>query len=253
MNRIQFIEKREFFDPSLSKLFNIIVNYKGLNNPEEVGYCTKTYTTYFQKIENPDFNQAVRFFLSQKENLREKLISYQKLVGVYSFELINELKDFIENGDTRLIDFDSIKGRKQFISYKHKVVSLFWKNNLKETISKIKMWLAELEKFSNEDISEKGSKYLFNLLTIESMIGATIENDILKRLKINHVVIKNQEDEMKGIDAIVNGIKISIKSEKYLNSGYKRNSMNSFSADKFIIYQIYGENYKIINNAGFDF
>lgn len=250
MNKIPFIEKRESIDPAISKLFNIVVNLKGLNNPKDVGFCTIIYSKYFKENKVYNFEEAVKFYLRQQVGLRNKLIKYQDLVGVYSLELLYELDIFLKNGSKEIVGFESIKGKNQYKSYTHKVVSLFWKNNLETTIKKIKKWRESIV-LPFEEIHSLGKNYLFNLLTIESMIGTIIENDIIDRLSKNYNIEKNYEDEFNGVDVIIDNIKISIKSNHYLNSGYKRNANNNKEADCFILYKIIGDSYEIIKDSGF--
>ena len=71
--------KRLNLDKGLSKLFNIVVNFYQLNNPKEVGYCTKIYSEYFKKDLNPTYFKANKFYFNRvDEAVVEKM---QQMLG----------------------------------------------------------------------------------------------------------------------------------------------------------------------------
>lgn len=251
MRKIPFIEKRENLAPHLSKLFNIVVNYKGLNNPRKVGYCTQIYTAYFRQNDVHNFDDAVNFYLNYNERLKGLVSENQRLTGIYALELLKEIDDYLINGNSIIINSSSVKGNNQFRSYSHKVVAIFWKTDLKTTNQKIQSWRNKITE-SPELISELGSKYLFNLLTIESMIGTSIENDILRTLGLIYNVEKTLSDEKLGIDARVNDLRISVKSVQYKHSPYrataKQNILKNLQGG-IILYYIIKDDCYVVENA----
>ncbi len=224
--------KRLHLDKGLSKLFNIVVNFYQLNNPKEVGYCTKIYSEYFKKDFNPTYFKANQFYFN-KVNIAvvEKNATN---VGPLAIKLVNSLK--------KLTDFSVRKTSKEEETIVDRTLFLLKGYNEEETKSRVLRLISDAE---GKDLLSLGKKYLYNLLTAESMYGAYKEIRILKFFKKEgyKIYLPTEEMDKYGIDAVINNNPISIKSINYYKGIYKKR-VDSLK-EKFVV--IIYEDDEIVN------
>lgn len=269
MYKIKFIEKQTKIDPALSKLFNIVVNYNQLNSPDKVGYCTSIYNDYFK--ENPDgsFDDAVNYYYQQVTALGKglgMLVINTQMDKTFSFsmKLLNELEVLFMDDSKKYIEiknyldnlgYNLIPREDQYKSMLYKTLSIFQANTINSTdiLNNIKKWYESILRFDKILLKEQAKKYLFDLLTINSMTGILIQNDILRFMASkypNEVYATNNLFEKLDIDGFINGKRASIKSVNYRNSAYKkvaRNDIEDLIGGPIIYYKIVNDTYKIDN------
>lgn len=254
MKKIPLIEyKKNIQDKDLRKLFNIVVNYYQLNNPEDVGYCVKIYSEYFNSHNTWDFTEAVDFYTKYiGEEKRNIVKNNLKDIGVLS----NELIQMILTENLNIFEDRFLSRKEQYENAINKAFSIFYRNSAKNTIIEMKKFAGRLSKYSKEEINNFGKQYLISLLTIDSMIGTIIETDILKYYASFYPVFKSDSYlEKLDIDGVVNKNYISIKSVNYRNSAYKRvagRNINKVIKGPIIYYRIIGDMYIIDNKEEID-
>lgn len=258
MAKIPFIEKRVVYDYKISKLFNLIVNYYQLNRPEKVGMCTKIYTEYFRNTTDVSLKGAVGYYFDHKKGLKEILKNHSEIMEQETLNFLVDIKEELKKDNnifSKLYYKGNIDRNKQYQSPMLKAYSLFFKDNRDVTISLLKKWIEEIFKeFSIDYIRKESKQYFFQLLTIESIIGTSIENDILKDYATKYEVYKSSNIlEKEDIDGIINGNFISIKSIKYKTSHYAATAARKISDKSIIIeYKIQGNEYIIENKKEVD-
>lgn len=269
MYKIKFIEKQSNISPSLSKLFNIVVNYNQLNSPKQVGYCTSIYNEFFKAMPDGSFEDAVQYYYHQVTALGKglgMLVINTNMDKTFSFsmKLIEELdalfmedskkyvevKNYLDNLGHQLVPRED-----QYKSMLYKTLSIFQETalNSDEILDRIKKWYEDIKKVDKKDLKEHAKKYLFDLLTINSMTGILIQNDILRFMATKYpdeVYDTNNSFEKLEIDGFINGKRASIKSVNYRNSPYKkvaRQDIESVIGGPIIYYKIKGDTYTIDN------
>jgi hypothetical protein len=265
--KIKFIEKQTKLPKELSKLFNIVVNYNQLNSPKKVGMCTKIYDKIFKDNPNITFEDAVKKYYQEITKLGNGLgmliiENHQQQTYTYSKKLLTEiemLEDKDNNKYKEIINFLKNKGseditrEEQYKSMLYKTLAIFKKNQEpEELINEIINWKNKIKKYEDKEFREMAKKYLFDLLTINSMIGILIQNDILKTLacEFEDVYGTNDKFEKMEIDGFINGKRASIKSINYKNSPYKKvaaQNIEEIIKGPIIYYKIHNDEYKIEN------
>lgn len=269
--KVPFIEHKDKLDKNLSKLFNIVINFYGLNDPLKVGYCVRFYSEYFKKnglknVNSPEeslkyFNEVKNSYLNHKQNLRTILPSNQREAAFKSVELLKNVQKYLDKNSKEYqeidLNFPNINDRgNQLRSDLFKVIAIFKTNQYDKhdkVYDKIKIWTDEINNsFSVIEIREKAKIYLMDLVTIDSMIGTVIENDILEYFSEKYPVYKtNTRLEKLEIDGFINGSRCSVKPLSYKNSPYKKNAKTQIESvlnGAPIIYYSVNENEYLIDN-----
>lgn len=274
MTKIKFIKQKRKIDKNLSKLFNIVVNYNQLNSPKKVGYCTSIYDEFFRKNPEGEFQDAINFYykkvtklnkneingkllienhMKQTFNLTLHLLSEIETLFTYNSDKYDEIYNYLEHINSNNL---KISREDQYKSMLYKTLAIFHhpKDTSEITLGKIKKWYDNIIRLYNaEDIKKHSGEYLFDLLTIDSMIGILIQNDILKYMAIrypNEVYGTNDKFERLEIDGFINGKRASIKSVNYKHSPYKRvakKNIEQIIKGPIIYYKIKDDSYIIAN------
>lgn len=253
--KIPFIEHRVEYSRSISKLFNLIVNFYQLNNPNDVGMCTKIYTDFFSSAKSDyTFQEVVEHYLNHKPDLKSVLKRNSDKMEIEVLDFLLKLKSELKkekNIFTRLAFNYNVDRNMQYKNILFKAYSLLYKENRDVTISLLKTWLKDIESNSIDYIRKESKMYFFQLLTTESIIGTSIENSILKYLSKKLPTYKsNNYLEKNNVDAIINGNFVSIKSIKYRISHYGTTSAKKNFNPFILEYEVKGTEW-FFRNEGF--
>ena len=267
--KIKFIENQTRLSPDLSKLFNIVVNYNNLNDPKKVGYCTSIYDEFFKLYPDGTFDEAVNFYYKRVTSLGGGLGSliintHMDKTFSFSLKLIQELDELFTENSKKYIEIynflennghELISRKYQYKSMLYKTLAIFQNefDSPKIVLNKIEKWYVKIKSYETSFLKTSAKKYLFDLLTINSMIGVLIQNDILKKMAKrypNEVFYTNNLFEKEEIDGFINGKRASIKSVNYKNSPYQKvakKNIENIIGGPIIYYKIKNNEYYIDN------